>query len=120
MPTLGMFEDDDYLAESGTLVVRDAGAREQRGPFSQHGSDVQPCGTIVRTGNGWLEGAAGPGPDVVRIEVHDSAPDDDFAERMSWTSRTGACPARIGSTTRPAGRARTSSRSPVRTPTACG
>ncbi len=34
----------------------------------------------MRTGNGWLEGAAGPGPDVVRIEVHDSAPADDTAD----------------------------------------
>jgi hypothetical protein len=81
MAILAMFEDDDYLAESGTLIVRDVGAYEERGPFSQHGSDVQPCGTIVRTGNGWLEGSAGPGPDVVRIEVHDSAPADDTADR---------------------------------------
>jgi hypothetical protein len=77
MAVLGTFEDGEYLPESGTLIVRDEGAREKRGPFSRHGSRVQPCGTIVRTGNGWLEGAAGPGPDVVRLEVHDSAPDDD-------------------------------------------
>ncbi|GAB3463779.1 DUF6042 family protein [Actinophytocola sediminis] len=80
MAIVGMVEDDEYQSESGTLVVRDVGAYEKRGPFSQHGTDVQPCGTIVRTGNGWLEGAAGPGPDMVRVEVHDSAPADDIAD----------------------------------------
>jgi hypothetical protein len=80
MAILGTFEDGEYRPESGTLIVRDEGAREARGPFSRHGSQVQPCGTIVRTGNGWLEGAAGPGPDVVRLEAHDSAPEDDTAD----------------------------------------
>jgi len=80
MTILGTFEDDEYRPESGTLIVRDDGAYEKRGPFSRHGSKAQPCGTIVRTGNGWLEGAAGPGPDVVRMEVHDSAPEDDTAD----------------------------------------
>lgn len=76
-----MFEDDEYRPESGTLIVRDDGPHEKRGPFSRRGSQVQPGGTIVRTGNGWLEGAAaGPGPDVVRLEVHDSAPADDTAD----------------------------------------
>lgn len=80
MTVLGTFEDDDYLPESGTLLVRDEGAREKGGPFSRHGSKAQPCGTIVRTGNGWLEGAAGSGPDVVRMEVHDAAPEDDVSD----------------------------------------
>jgi hypothetical protein len=50
--------------------VRDAGGvYEENGPFSQRNSKVQPCGTIARTGNGWLEGAAGDGPHVVRMEL---------------------------------------------------
>lgn len=81
MAILGTFEDGEYRPESGTLIVRDEGAREARGPFSRHGSQVQPCGTIVRTGNGWLEGAAGPGPDVVRLEVHDES---DVRAALEW------------------------------------
>jgi hypothetical protein len=80
MAILGTFEEDDHRPESGTLVVRDDGAYERRGPFGRHASKTQPCGTIVRTGNGWLEGAAGPGPDVVRMEVHDAAPEDDTTD----------------------------------------
>lgn len=80
MAILGAFEDGGYRPESGTLIVRDDGPYERRGPFGQNNSKVQPCGTIVRTGNGWLEGSAGPGPDVVRLEVHDSAPEDDTAD----------------------------------------
>lgn len=68
-----MCEDDDYWPEFGTLIVRDEGVH------SQGDSKVQPCGTFVRTGHGWLEGAAGDEPQVVRIEVHDAQPVDDAA-----------------------------------------
>jgi hypothetical protein len=102
MTILGTFEDDDHRPESGTLVVRDDGAYEKRGPFGRHGSKVQPCGTIVRAGNGWLEGAAGSGPDVVRMEAHDAAPENDTADwedavDIPYRSLSGAV--RLGYTT---------------------
>ena len=75
-----MCEDEDYLPEFGTLIVLDDGAHVEDGPFSRQYSKVQPCGTIVRTGHGWLEGAAGDGPHVVRVAVHDSAPADDVTD----------------------------------------
>jgi uncharacterized protein DUF6042 len=78
---LGIHEDDDYWPEFGTLTVRDAGeVYDEGGPFSWHESEAQPCGTVVRTGIGWLEGSAGDGPHVVRMESHAVAPPDDTAE----------------------------------------
>lgn len=75
-----MCEDEDYLPEFGTLMVLDDGAHAEDGPFSRQDSTVQPCGTIIRSGHGWLEGAAGDGPHVVRMAVHDSVPEDDVTE----------------------------------------
>ena len=81
MTALGTYQDDEYWPEFGTLTVRDVGAvYEESGPFSQHGSKVQPCGTIARTGNGWLEGSAGDGPHVVRMELHAATPPEDTAD----------------------------------------
>lgn len=81
MTALGIHEDDDYWPEFGTLTVRDAETvYEESGPFSWQDSKAQPCGTFVRTGNGWLEGSAGDGPHVVRMESHDVAPPDDTDE----------------------------------------
>jgi hypothetical protein len=75
------YQDDDYLPEFGTLFVCDTGnAYQESGPFSRHELEVQPCGTFVRTGNGWLEGSAGDGPHVVRLESHTGG----------WTSRLPA------------------------------
>lgn len=75
------YQDGDYLPEFGTLFVCDTGnSYQESGPFSRHEPKVQPCGTFVRTGNGWLEGSAGDGPHVVRLESHTGAPPDDTAE----------------------------------------
>lgn len=47
------YQDDDYWPEFGTLLICDTRtAYEQSGPFSRHQTKVQPCGTVVRTGNG--------------------------------------------------------------------
>ncbi len=92
----GIHEDDDHWPEFGTLTVRDTWLGDgDDGPFGQHDSRVQPCGTIVRTGHGWLEAAAGDGPVVVRMELHDSAPPEDTAEwadvvQIPYRSRSGA------------------------------
>ncbi|MBC6468805.1 DUF6042 family protein [Actinomadura alba] len=85
MALLRSFENDDYLPEFGTLMIRDAwdsDAEEIPGldAFEEGGSDAAPCGTIARAGSGWLEAAAGDGPHVVRLEAHDAAPPDDHDE----------------------------------------
>ena len=70
MAVLGTFEDGDYLPEFGTLTVRDAysgyGEYVDTGLLEQHATDAQPCGTIARTGTGWLEAASGDLPCLVR------------------------------------------------------
>lgn len=74
------YEDDDHWPEFGTLTVRDTRMPEEgQGLFDQHALDAQPCGTIARSGCGWLEVGAGDGPLVVRLELHDAAPADDIA-----------------------------------------
>ncbi|MFD7658735.1 DUF6042 family protein [Actinosynnema sp. NPDC059797] len=91
----GTYEDEDHWPEFGTLTVRDTrGGDGGDGPFEQHASRAQPCGTIVRTGYGWLEAAAGDGPVVVRMESHDSPPPEDTAEwddvvEIPYRSRSG-------------------------------
>ncbi|QFZ20382.1 DUF6042 family protein [Saccharothrix syringae] len=91
----GIYEDGDYWPEFGTLTVRDTWVGDVGdGPFEQHTSRVQPCGTIVRTGYGWLEAAAGDGPVVVRLESHDGAPPEETAGwedvvEIPYRSRSG-------------------------------
>ncbi|MEV6410683.1 DUF6042 family protein [Kribbella sp. NPDC051718] len=86
MAVLGTFEDDDYLPESGTLTVRDtySGYVEygNAGLLEQYATDAQPCGTIARTGAGWLETASGDLTCHVRIQVHDAPPNLD--EPLEW------------------------------------
>lgn len=73
-----MVEEDEYSPEFGTLVVRDSGQPLSRGALlDEYATDAQPGGTIVRAGNGWLEGAAGDACHRVRLEYHDSPPDGD-------------------------------------------
>jgi hypothetical protein len=86
MAVLGTFEDDDYLPEFGTLTVRDANSEYVEygdgGLLEQHATDAQPCGTIARTGFGWLEAASGDLPCLVRFRVHDGPPEE--AESAEW------------------------------------
>lgn len=61
------------MPDSGLLVVLDtAGGRSD--------GDAHPCGTIVRTGDGWLYASARDGPCVVRIQAHAERPTDDEGE----------------------------------------
>jgi hypothetical protein len=55
MTVVGRYEDDYYLPEDGILVVRESGAGF--GDDEMSANDAHPCGTIVRTGYGWLYGA---------------------------------------------------------------
>jgi hypothetical protein len=85
MTDLGRFEEDDYMPDSGLLVVRDSDGDDL--------DDAHPCGTIVRTGVGWLYAGAGDGPCVVRIEAHPAEPSsegewDDLVE-IPYRSTTG-------------------------------
>jgi hypothetical protein len=67
--------DDDYLPEDGILVVRDSGTGF--GEDEMSAIDAHPCGTIVRTGQGWLCASGGDGPCVVRLQVHADRPGDE-------------------------------------------
>jgi Family of unknown function (DUF6042) len=85
------FENDEYLPEYSTLVLRDAldGAARQAPQVTpaggellgEYATDALSAGTIARAGNGWLHGLAGDGYHRVRLEVHDHAPADD---RSAW------------------------------------
>lgn len=91
MTDLGRFKDDDYMPDSGLLVVRDTVGG---GHWADDSDDAHPCGTIVRTGDGWLYASAGDGPCVVRIQAHQAEPSsevewDDLVE-IPYRSRTGA------------------------------
>jgi hypothetical protein len=100
MGLLGRFERDDYLPEFGTLMIRDTwGSSDRTEPppgtalLNEHATDAQPCGTITRAGNGWLEAGAGDGDRRVRLESHDTPPDpagdwDDLVE-TPFRSSTG-------------------------------
>jgi hypothetical protein len=99
MGRLGLFDEDDYLPEFGTLVVRDIWVREPAPPvpdlLDEYATDAQPSGTIARAGNGWLEGAAGDRSQRVRLEYHDEPPADDHGGwddvvETPYRSRTGA------------------------------
>jgi hypothetical protein len=75
MTVVGRYEDDYYLPEDGILVVRESGAGF--GDDEMSANDAHPCGTIVRTGYGWLYATGGDGPCVVRLQVHGGQPGDE-------------------------------------------
>lgn len=84
---LAASDASDHSPEHGTLTLRDTEYVEPLEGEERLGlwaTDVQPCGTFVRAGVGWLEGAAGDGPLTVRLELHDAPPPrdtwDDVAE----------------------------------------
>ncbi|MEU4287370.1 hypothetical protein AB0E63_04040 [Kribbella sp. NPDC026596] len=82
MTVVGWFEDDYYLPEDGILVVRDSKAGF--GEDEMSANDAHPCGTVVRSGQGWLYVSGGDGPCVVRLQMLDGEPDngdvDDWAD----------------------------------------
>ncbi|MBB5957133.1 hypothetical protein FHS29_003726 [Saccharothrix tamanrassetensis] len=70
-------EEDGHLPEFGTLTVRDTRwDGSDVGLFGQDALRIQPCGTVARTGAGWLEVGAGDGPLTVRLELHEFEPPD--------------------------------------------
>lgn len=79
---LGVYEEACHYPEFGTLTIRDSLQTEEDGGwFEQWNVRGEPCGTIARTGHGWLEGSSGDGSLVVRLEAHDSEPP---AESDEW------------------------------------
>jgi hypothetical protein len=78
MALLGAFEDDEYLPEYGTLVVRDRYDAEGPEPLdnellAEFGTDAL-SGTVATAGDGWVHGHAGDPFQAVRLEAHDAAP----------------------------------------------
>ncbi|WP_112238426.1 DUF6042 family protein [Kribbella monticola] len=92
MTIVRQFENDHYTPEDGVLVVRDAGGGF--GADERSAIDAHPCGTIVRTGQGWLYASGGDGPCVVRLRLQADRPadDDDWAElvEVPYGSLSGA------------------------------
>ena len=97
MALLRGLDDHGYWPAYGTLLVRDA-VRE--GPdrirvsdlLKEYGIGAQPCGSIARAGDGWIDGQASDQHHTVRLEVHDSPPDDDTAQwtdAVEWPFVTG-------------------------------
>jgi hypothetical protein len=99
MTVVGEYQEDYYLPEDGILVVGEAGAGF--GEDEMSATDAHPCGTIVRTGHGWLYAAGGDGPCVVRLQAHDGRPGDedvdDWADlvEVPYRSLTGAVELRL-------------------------
>ncbi|MEV8374214.1 DUF6042 family protein [Kribbella sp. NPDC056861] len=80
MTLLAEYEDDGYLPEFGTLTVRDVhGHFVDAGLLEEHGTDAQPCGTVARTGSGWLQAASGDLPCLVGLRAYDGPPVADGA-----------------------------------------
>lgn len=78
------------MPDYGLLVVRDTVG----GHWADDTDEAHPCGTIVRTGAGWLYAGAGDGPCVVRIQAHPAEPSSeeewgDLVE-IPYRSTTGA------------------------------
>jgi hypothetical protein len=88
MPLQRAVENHDYWPEFGTFVIRDVAQPGRRRPqvgelLAEYAVDAQPCGSIARAGDGWLDGGAADSHHTVRLEVHDTAPGHD--EPLDWT-----------------------------------
>jgi hypothetical protein len=84
MPLVRVFEEREYWPEFGTFLIRDVPRPDRAGPpvgalLAEYAVDTQPCGSIARAGDGWLDGVAADSRHVVRIEAHDAPPDADLA-----------------------------------------
>jgi hypothetical protein len=71
-------EDDEYLPEFGTVVVRDRHAADgadplENGLLGELATDAL-SGTVATAGDGWVHGFAGDPFQAVRLEAHDAAP----------------------------------------------
>ncbi|MGW3963682.1 hypothetical protein ACWED2_27960 [Amycolatopsis sp. NPDC005003] len=78
MTLLGILEDDEYLPEYGTLVVRDRHAADGLEPLENEllGELATEAlsGTVATAGDGWVHGHAGDPFQSVRLEAHDAPP----------------------------------------------
>ncbi|WP_370949623.1 DUF6042 family protein [Amycolatopsis sp. cg5] len=73
-------EDDEYLPDHGTVVVRDVWVPGEE-PLPEHDNPLLGeyatdalSGTVATAGDGWLHGTAGDPYQRVRLEAHDHAP----------------------------------------------
>ena len=88
----------NFAPEFSTLMVRDAFQRRLRSGIGEHSEqgmvdppppprdypeDAQPCGTMGRSGAGFLDAPASGEDQTVRLQLHDGPPPDD---RADWTS----------------------------------
>ncbi|WIX98319.1 hypothetical protein QRX60_30150 [Amycolatopsis mongoliensis] len=78
MALLEAYEDDEYLPEYGTLVVRDRYDPEGLEPLgnellAEFATDAL-SGTVATAGDGWVHGHAGDPFQAVRLEAHDAPP----------------------------------------------
>ncbi|MEV7043389.1 hypothetical protein [Amycolatopsis sp. NPDC051061] len=78
MTLLGVYEEDEYLPDYGTVVVRDRYAADGLAPLenvvlAEFGTDAL-SGTVATAGDGWVHGHAGDPFQAVRLEAHDAPP----------------------------------------------
>lgn len=84
MTLRGILEDDEYLPEYGSVVIRDK--------YAEDGLPALPnelltelatealSGTVATAGDGWLHGTAGDPYQAVRLEAHDVEPHPQLEE----------------------------------------
>ncbi|WP_173081035.1 hypothetical protein [Phytohabitans rumicis] len=85
MTLLRGFEDNEYWPEYGTFLVRDSVPHETVRPrvdplLAEYAVDSQPCGSVARGGDGWLDGTATDRHHAVRLELHDGPPGPDAGD----------------------------------------
>ncbi|MDQ7810300.1 hypothetical protein Q5425_41805 [Amycolatopsis sp. A133] len=95
MTLLGSLEDDEYLPEYGTLVIRDRYAADGLEPLENEllGELATEAlsGTVATAGDGWVHGHAGDPFQSVRLEAHDAPPPvglDDWEDVVESPFRT--------------------------------
>ncbi|MEU4777721.1 hypothetical protein [Micromonospora sp. NPDC023633] len=96
MALLRAFEDREYWPEYRTFLLREA---DPWGParvrvdelLREYAVKTQPCGSIARAGDGWVDGRASDRYHEVRLESHDAPPpeDDDWADVIETPFATG-------------------------------
>ncbi|MDX3189812.1 hypothetical protein PV458_15520 [Streptomyces sp. MN03-5084-2B] len=98
MTLLAVLEDDEYLPEYGTLVVRDRHRADGVEPLDNEllGELATEAlsGTVATAGDGWVHGHAGDPFQAVRLEAHDAPPSvvlDDWEDVVEspFHSRSG-------------------------------
>ncbi|QRP44751.1 hypothetical protein [Amycolatopsis sp. FDAARGOS 1241] len=99
MALLGFCEDDEYLPDHGTVVVRDV-YREDSLPSPANEllgelATTALSGTVATAGDGWLHGTTGDPYQAIRCEAHDGPPavrPEDWEEIVEtpFHSRSGA------------------------------